>query len=239
MEVEAKLLAGSRSVLDAIARRRRLGSYRLAPSSNQRLETFYLDTSRRDLLRRGIAVRVRRVGEACELTAKLPGEVDGDVHRRPESTVRLERMPPFPFQPSGSALARRIRGFSGQRALSPFLVTRIHRRALSVHPGRRKAPIAEIDLDAVELALPKGTKRGRKRRGRFFEVEVELKGGSEEDLGRIVEALRERHRLRASKQSKLERGLRWAGLAPRGASRPKSKKVTVSPFGERRARSAG
>jgi hypothetical protein len=66
MEVEAKLTADRPSILDAIARRRRLGSYELRAVGAQALETVYLDAERRDLLRRrradSQATRRRRVG---------------------------------------------------------------------------------------------------------------------------------------------------------------------------------
>jgi len=212
MEVEAKLLAPSRAVLAAIARRRRLGPYRLTPVGEQKLETVYIDTRRHDLLRRRIALRVRRSGEACELTLKLPGEVAGAVHRRPESTVRLRRMPVFPFRPTGSVLARRVLGWTRGRALEPLVATRVSRRILLVRRAARGARLAEIDLDSVELALPRGEKRGP---ARYFEVEIELRRGSEQDLEGLVRALRRRYPLKTSNQSKFERALRWAGLRPR------------------------
>jgi triphosphatase len=215
MEVEAKLLARSPSVLDAIAKRKRLGPYRLAPLSDEQLETLYLDTPRRDLLRHGIALRIRRVGEACELTLKLPGKIAGAVHSRPESTVPLRGMPAFPFRPSGTGLARQVRRWTKGTALAPFLVTRIHRRALAVRRGEGAAPAAELDLDRVELALPGGGEGSGQGRGSFFEVEIELRRGTEKDLARIVAVLRKRYALRTSKKSKLERGLRWAGIAIR------------------------
>ncbi len=202
MEVEAKLLAPSRAALAAIARRKRLGRYRLTPIGERRLETIYLDTRRRDLQRRRIALRVRRGGGRFELTLKLPGEVARAVHRREEVTVRLRRMPTFPFRPSGSALARRVLGWTRGRPLEALVVTRVARRVLLVRRAPRGAPLAEIDLDAVELALPDGTRR------RYFEVEIELLGGSENDLEVLVEALRERYALKTSKRSKLERALR-------------------------------
>ena len=62
MEVEAKLEATQPSVLHAIARRKRLGPYELRSVGTRDLETVYLDTARANLLRRGIALRLRREG---------------------------------------------------------------------------------------------------------------------------------------------------------------------------------
>jgi inorganic triphosphatase YgiF len=213
VEVEAKFLAASRTVLATIARRKRLGPYRLTPLGTQALETIYLDTRRRDLLRRRIALRIRRIGRAYEFTLKLPGKVAGAVHRRPEMTVRLARMPAFPFRPGRDAVGRRVRRWTRGRALEPLVATRVDRRVLLVRCGDRGAPIAEIDLDSVELRLPRSIKAANRARSRYFEVEVELRSGTDEDLERLVAELRGRYALKTSKQSKFERALRWAGLA--------------------------
>jgi inorganic triphosphatase YgiF len=58
------------------------------------------------------------------------------------------------------------------------------------------------------------------RTGRFYEVEVELLGGDDGDLLRLVEALWLRYPLHPSRLSKLERALRRAGItAPRSRRR--------------------
>ncbi len=212
VEVGAEFPAASLAVLAAIARRRRLGPFRLTPLGTQALETIYLDTRRRDLLRRRIALRIRRIGRAYEFTLKLPGKVAGAIHRRPETTVRLRRMPVFPFRPGGDTVGRRVRRWALGRPLEPLVATRVERRVVLVRRGGRGAPIAEIDLDSVELRLPRGVKEGNRAPSRYFEVEVELRSGTEKELERIVAELRRRYPLKTSKRSKFERALRWAGL---------------------------
>ena len=73
MEVEAKLEAPSRAIFDSLVRRKRLGRYDVRPVGVRDLESIYLDTSRKDLLRRRIALRIRTDGRRVELTIKLPG----------------------------------------------------------------------------------------------------------------------------------------------------------------------
>jgi triphosphatase len=215
MEVEAKL-AADRWIVAAIARRKRLDRYELRPVGAQALETVYLDTGRRDLLRRGIALRLRKTSGGPELTLKLPGAVASAIHRRPEWTWRLRRMPTLPLLLRPRKLRDWLTRWTGNRELVPLVGTRIRRRALLVRRRAGAPPIAEIDLDCVEFFHPGTAAAG----GRFYEVEVELLGGDDSDLERLVQALRRRYALRPSRLSKLERAIRWAGIpAPRSRGR--------------------
>jgi inorganic triphosphatase YgiF len=209
MEVEAKLEAPSRAIFHSLIRRKRLGRYDLQPVGVHDLETVYLDTVDNDLLRRRIALRIRRSERRVEMTIKLPGEVARGIHRRPERTWRLARMPVLPLRPRGRALRDRLPRELGTAELGPLVGTRVRRRALVVRRHGRGAPLAEIDLDRVEFILP--GKAGA-RSSRSYEIEVELLGGDEGDLQRIVRALREAYALKPSRQSKLERALRWARI---------------------------
>jgi inorganic triphosphatase YgiF len=209
MEVEAKLEAPTRATFHALIRRRRLGRYDLHRVGVRDLETIYLDTVHKDLLRRRIALRIRKSERRVEMTIKLPGEVSRGIHRRPESTWRLARMPVLPLRPRGRALRDRLPRALRTAALGPLVGTRVRRRALVVRRRGRGAPLAEIDLDRVEFFLPT-TATAPSRRS--YEIEVELLGGDEGDLRRIVRALREDYALKPCRQSKFERALRWARI---------------------------
>jgi triphosphatase len=208
MEVEAKLEAPNRATFRSLLRRKRLGRYDLHPVGVHDLETTYLDTADKNLLRRRIALRIRRSERRVEMTIKLPGEVVRGIHRRPEKTWRLARMPVLPLRPRSRALRDRLPRGLAAAELGPLVVTRVQRRALVVRRRGRGAPLAEIDLDRVEFVLP-----GRATpSSRSYEIEVELLGGDEGDLQRIVRALREDYALKPSRQSKFERALRWAKI---------------------------
>jgi len=208
MEVEAKLEAPRRAVLTALARRRRLGPYELRPRAPRRLETIYYDTATRDLAKTGTALRVRRrAGGGVELTIKLAGTVAGGVHRRAEHTWRLRETPGMPFRPRRREV-RALLGANADAELIPLVGTRIRRRPLAVYAPGKRAPLAEIDLDDVEFFAPQN--RPRRDRGGFYEIEIELTGGDDRDLTRLVRALRELYALKRSRASKLERALRWS-----------------------------
>jgi inorganic triphosphatase YgiF len=236
MEVEAKLEAPQPAVLDAIARRKRLGPYEIRSVGTRDLETVYLDTARANLLSRGIALRLRRAKDTFELTLKLPGEVSRGVHRRPETTWRLRRMPSLPFRPSGR-LGRELSRWTAGGPLLPTVGTRVRRHALFVrHPGGG-APVAEVDLDRVEFFRPGEPNASRRADARFYEVEVELLGGDEGDLRKLVRALRERYPLRGTRKSKLERALRWASMVEPTATTTKPRPKGARARAEGRARS--
>jgi triphosphatase len=212
MEVEAKFSVPSRAVFYALARRRRLGRYHVCAVGVSDLETIYLDTPRKDLLHRRIALRIRRNGRRTEMTLKLPGEVAGGIHRRPEWTWRLVRMPALPFRPRRQVLCDRLPRSLRSAKLEPLVGMRVRRRALLVRRHARGAPLAEIDLDRVEFFRPGAAGA---RSSRSYEIEVELLGGDEDDLRRIVRTLRGDYSLTLSGKTKFEQALRWAKISRR------------------------
>jgi inorganic triphosphatase YgiF len=219
MEIEAKLTTRSRRALAAIARRRRLGRYRLTPIGVRELETLYLDTPEFDLMRAGVALRIRRAGADYELTVKRKGRSSRGVHHRPETTWRLHAMPRLPLSLRRRELAG-IARLAGARPVVPLVGTRIRRSAIMVVRRGGVAPVAEIACDEVRF-FRSDASRGSRASDPTYEVEVELLGGDERDLRAIVREIRARYPLRASSGSKLERALRWAGVRPprvRGAS---------------------
>ena len=161
-----------------------------------------------------MALRIRRSGSGVELTVKRYGEIEGAIHRRPETTWSLRHMPRLPLRLRRADLRREIEPFSDGRAIVPLVGTRIRRRAILVLRGGGTTPIAEIACDEVTYFLPAGADATRPRT--TYEVEVELLGGEEKDLRAIVRALRARYSLDRTGSSKLARALRWARIGVRG-----------------------
>jgi triphosphatase len=212
MEIEAKLTTRSRRPLAEIARRRRLGGYRLEPVGVRDLETIYFDTPKLDLIRAGVALRIRRAGADYELTVKRKGRSSGGVHHRPETTWPLRAMPRLPLSLRRRELADLAR-LAGARPVMPLIGTRIRRSAILVVRRGGVAPVAEIACDEVRFFRSDASGGGASSEP-AYEVEVELLGGEERDLRAIVREIRARYPLRASSGSKLERALRWAGVRP-------------------------
>jgi triphosphatase len=210
MEIEAKLTTRSRATLAAIARRRRLGNYRLTPVGIRELETIYLDTPDLDLMGAAVALRIRRAGDELELTVKRKGRSLRGVHHRPETTWPLRAMPRLPLSLRRRELADLAR-LAGARPVVPLVGTRIRRSAVMVVRRGGTAPIAEIACDEVRFFRSDASGESSEC---VYEVEVELLGGEERDLRAIVREMRARYRLRASSGSKLERALRWAKVRP-------------------------
>ena len=209
MEVEAKLATPRAAVLDGVAALKRLAGYHLHPGPALDLETLYLDTAERDLMRAQVAFRSRLTGDGVELTLKEKGSRRGTVHRRPERTWHVEKMPSIPFSPRPRALWIALEQWTRGAPLEALVATRVRRRPIEVRREGVRSAVAEIDLDQVRfVALPLGTvSRAR------YEIEVELRAaGSALDLQRIVHALRRRFVLTPSPRSKLEQALRWAKI---------------------------
>jgi inorganic triphosphatase YgiF len=157
VEVEAKLLVPTASDLRAIGRLTHLGPYPLRSRGAVRLHSTYLDTPSLTLARHGVALRLRRQGRQWEATLKWAGQLEGDVHERPEMTVALPKAPALPFAPLPGPLHTQLAALVAGRQLSPILISEIHRRlfdVLPLDPTMPPEPIAELALDRVRLRGP-------------------------------------------------------------------------------------
>jgi triphosphatase len=205
LEVEAKLLVAREGDLRAIARLESIGPYRLLPHGAARLHSVYIDTPDLTLARRRIAVRLRRHLGRWELTAKWAGRVAGLVHERPERTVALCTAPRFPFHLDGQ-LHGDLEAIVAGCALSPILITDIHRRRFDVSLLAAPAtapPLAELALDRVRLRAPDD----RQAVATYCEIEIERLHGTRRHVTRLARLLQQRFDLAPSAESKFSRGL--------------------------------
>jgi inorganic triphosphatase YgiF len=206
VEIEAKLLVPTVTDLRAIGRLTHLGPYPLRSRGAVRLHSTYLDTPSLTLARHGVALRLRRQGRQWEATLKWAGQVEGDVHERPELTVALPRAPSLPFAPLPGPLHARLAALVAGRQLTPILTSEIHRRLFDVLPPEPTAPpepIAELALDRVRLRAP----GDGQPETTYCEVEVERRQGGRRDIASLARLLRDGFNLVPSSESKLGRGL--------------------------------
>lgn len=206
-EIEAKLLVPHETDLSAIAQLSRIGAYRLRQRETVQLHSTYLDTADFALARRGIALRMRRQGKHWEATAKWGGELDGEIHERPELNVTLPRRPPLPFVLPEGPLRLQLLALVAGRELRPVLaadIRRQRREAVPIDAADDAPALAELDLDLINLHAPAGDGPART----YCEVEVECLGGERRDVAELARLLQRGFRLTASPDSKFSYGMK-------------------------------
>ena len=209
-EIEVKLVARNRMVLEELAALSRLADYALRPAPTLEIRDRYWDTPDRRLGARGISLRIREQGGAPRLTTKGPGTIEGGLARHPELELAADA--------AGWEAIRRHLERSGV-ALAAEPLDRPEASAwllaagLQVTQDRRTARrvlLASRDgWDVGELALDVTTYQLGLYDVVFREVEVEALGGGTRHVLAIGEALRERfgERVALSEQNKYARGL--------------------------------
>lgn len=205
-EVEVKLLTEDVAVFDQIAACSRFGPFRLERRPTLQLQTTYLDTADFLIARHALALRLRRIGdEGWEVSTKGQGQVTGAIHARPERTVVLSGAPTFPFVPP-EELADGLPSTATGQTLAPILISEVERQRLAVKRSAepQAEALAEMALDTARYRDPKAPERTF---ATFYEVEVELETGTQDELRRISRFLQERFPLHPSRDNKLHRGL--------------------------------
>ncbi len=205
-EVEVKLLTEEVTVFDQIAARSQLGPFRLERRPTLQLQTTYLDTADFFITRHALALRLRRIGDdGWEASTKGQGRVKGTIHARPERTVVLPGAPTFPFVPP-EELADGLPTLASGQTLAPILISEVERQRLAIKRSAepQELALAEMALDTARYRDPKAPERAL---ATFYEVEVELEAGTQDELRRISRFLQESFPLHPSRDNKLHRGL--------------------------------
>ena len=209
-EIEVKLAAGERAVLDELAALDRVAGFALRPAPTQEIRDRYWDTPDGRLGARGISLRIRDQGGVRRLTAKGPGTIERGLARHPELELAADA--------AGWAAIRRHLEHSGI-ALATAPVDGAEASAWLAAAGleltqdrrttRRVLLASRRGWDVAELALDVTTYRLGLYDVVFCEIEVESLADETRDVLAIGEALRERFggRVAASEQNKYARGL--------------------------------
>ena len=165
-----------------------------APPAERRYATVYLDTPELDIARWGCSLR-HREGEGW--TVKLPSRTEGEMLVRGEHEfdgAASNRQPP-------EAAVDLVRAYVRDRPLSPSVRLRTVRRSVTLSDDLGRE-VAEVTDDEVSVM------QGRRVASRFREVEVELAGGTpDEVLATLVERLHEAGAGPVDNVSKLRRAL--------------------------------
>lgn len=185
--------------LDEHARLQRHPALKKALSqTNKQLANIYFDTPTLDLHRKGVALRLRRIGDTWVQTIKCAGEQAGGLSSRPEWEFPYSGR--FDFSPVGGELGEWLSSRRIAPRLQPVFETNFRRRAWSLKAGS----------SVLELALDKGWVLAGGRKEAISEVEIEvLSSTGNPDLKSLfdfAESLAVRLPLLPALRSKAERG---------------------------------
>lgn len=176
----------------------------------RRLRSVYLDTPNWDLMRHGVALRLRRAGRRWLQTLKAESASVGALTRRPEWEVELPRghhdLGRFPPE-AQALLAALSREGVALDLVGPAFVTDFQRTAWLLEHGGA----------TMEVALDVGEIRAGSRSQPLCEVEIELKAGAREALFDLALELLARVPMAVEPRSKAVRGYALAGAL---ATRP-------------------
>jgi triphosphatase len=184
--------------------------------TRRKLHSIYFDTPKFDLMQRGIALRLRQVGNHWEQTMKADARAVGAMSSRPEweTAVAGGASPDYSALPP--AALNLLRGVDLNQ-IAPAFVTAFQRTTWQI----------EEDGNSAELALDSGEIQAGTSRQAISEVEIELKSGAASFLFRLASQLLEQTPLHVEPRSKAERGYALFGALT--AAPVKSIRPEISP----------
>ena len=179
--------------------------YMLEKPCSFEIHDIYLDTKDRFLLKKGASLRCRRKDDRLRVTFKSSPFLQGNRLVRDEWEQEVSRGEFQALLHTGRVpgfCASAVQGLVGEKALSPVLALRNHRKVRSVVHNHRGL-VAEMSLDDL-LFIRNG------KEDPCFGIEVELKGeGEEADLEILSKELRKRFpELEPDTETKFEKGMR-------------------------------
>jgi triphosphatase len=190
-EIELKLEVPPAN-LPRLAKIPRLRALKTAAKSATEL-SVYFDTANRKLHKKGLMLRVRRVGDRYLQTIKSAGH--SDLFERDEWESEIDGAMPDLHLAQGTALEPLLsRKFC--RQLKPIFETRVRRKTY---------PLTNGDSD-IALTLDKGEIDTGDRSKSLCEIELELKRGDEAELFEVARELTHALAAQLALKSKSERG---------------------------------
>ncbi len=196
MEVELKLALAP----EAASRLRHHPMLKGCKPVRRKLLSLYFDTPDFALSRRGVALRLRRIGYHWEQTLKAEAESTGALTSRPEWNIQVTgNRPDLDVLP---AEARALLAGVDAADLAPCFSTEFTRTTWHL----------ERAGGALELALDQGEVRVGEASEAISEVEFELKAGTGAQLFQVAIGFLEALPFTLEPRSKAERGYLLAGV---------------------------
>lgn len=191
MEIELKLALHPRHA----ARIRRHPLLNSCTPQQHDLLSIYFDTPKFDLMRRGIALRLRRAGNQWIQTLKTESQSVGALTSRPEWEMAVTDGGHPDFSVLPQAALDLLAGLKLKR-IAPVFTTQFQRTAWLI---RSRAAHAEVALDTGKIQAGETCRD-------ICEVEIELKSGVPAFLFDIAAQLLQQAPLHIEPRSKAERG---------------------------------
>lgn len=204
MEIEAKFIVPDRETFDRLQAAPALAGFAVGPGKDKPVQDTYLDTPARQVLAAGYALRQRRQPDGILYTLKGLGGAGGAIHLREEVEVLASAESPPSNWPPGPARDLALR-LVGALPLDPLF---------SIKQMRVVRPVTREGRQVAEMSLDDVHAEAGGRQDRYFEVEVELKGGTLDDLTALAECLRDEWKLAPQARSKFERALNLSNGTP-------------------------
>lgn len=183
---------------------RSLASSRLR---TRELHSIYFDTPARSLKRRGMALRVRRIGKRWLQTLKVPGGGTSGLQHYKEFESPVAAGRPELDRIEDPDLKRSFEDEGLAEQLRPVFTTDFARSSLPL----------KVEDSEVELAIDRGEIVSGDRRMPICEAELELVSGSPRRVYELALALHERVPFRLETRTKAARGY---GLAEKAQVQP-------------------
>ncbi len=213
VEIETKLELTAERALPDLAGRKRLAAVGLTGVTEpvvHDLDATYYDTDALDLLRSRMTLRRRTGGADAGWHLKLPADADGETSAAPGGAAKARPEVGLPLSAGEDGvvpdeLLRLTLGAARGRPLRPVARLRNSRtiRHLLAADGNPAVEVADDQVTADTLNGPIANRRS----SRWRELEVELKGGTRDQLAAVVGVLEQAGATPASSASKLARAL--------------------------------
>ena len=197
MEIEAKFLVQDREVFGRLAGLTSIASFGIGSFSESVFTDTYLDTLDMAVYCAGYSFRCREKPGKVTYTFKSLDSTCSPVSRREEIETSFPEKRAVEELEDGT-LKQMLSRIAGSGRLFPLFEVD-HKRKISMITSS-SGEIAEISLDDVTIAC-EGNRRS------YLEVELELRGGTEEELDLLVSAMREDFGLTPGSSCKFDNGM--------------------------------
>ena len=159
------------------------------------LVSVYFDTDKLELHRRGLSLRVRRIGRRLVQTVKQENHGNAALFDRGEWEHDVPAKQPDLDAMRDTALAPLLNE-KLRRGLKPVFETRVRRKVFHIQSGESE----------IEFSIDKGKVEAGGKSSPFCEVELELKQGQTADLFKLAKMLAHEVPLQLAVNSKADRG---------------------------------